>query len=263
MTLEADALEARIGELRAAVRRSMAAGDRATARRLRAELREAERSWDAAVLGGGPPARPGPQVREQALRALDVLGAPAAPRLVAAVHAALHGGDITGSRLANLRRDEERAFRSAPHARAHYVCAALTADLLAPARGLLTVGSWPLERRVVGRLSARTDFLTAAIRLAGHPRHGEPAVQRLLWRFAANIPGASGGALGTVDAAALAAAAQAELDVHLGADRRERAAAAARAARLGDAERLFGHRLRALRAASGGLPHDPSDGERR
>ncbi|MGW2311076.1 hypothetical protein ACWCOU_23785, partial [Actinomadura luteofluorescens] len=48
-----DELETRIAELRAAVRRAMAAGDRARARELRAELRGAETAWDDAVLGDG------------------------------------------------------------------------------------------------------------------------------------------------------------------------------------------------------------------
>jgi hypothetical protein len=130
--------------------------------------------------------------------------------------------------------------------------AALTADLLAPARGLLTVSTWPLEQRIVGPLSPRTDFLTAAVRLAEHAGRGTPSpdVQRLLWRFASNIPGAVTGTVGTADPARLAEAARAELDVHREPDRRRREAAAARARdRLDDAERLFGSRLRAVRAA--------------
>ncbi|WP_285700042.1 hypothetical protein [Actinomadura sp. NBRC 104412] len=49
-----EALEARIADLRAAVRRAMATGDRARARELRAELRRAEHAWDEAVLGENP-----------------------------------------------------------------------------------------------------------------------------------------------------------------------------------------------------------------
>ncbi|WP_131762752.1 hypothetical protein [Actinomadura fibrosa] len=193
-------------------------------------------------------------------QALTLLGAPAAPRLIGSVHAAFFSGDIAGGRLTSLRRDEERSFRTAPYARPYYLCAALTADLLAPARGLLTVSTWPLERRIVGPLSPRTDFLTSAIRLAEHAGRGTPSpdVQRLLWRFASNIPGAVTDTVGTVDPAVLAEAAREELDVHLEADRRRRASAAGRAReRLDDAERLFGSRLRALhesgtrRAATG------------
>ncbi|MGK5550076.1 hypothetical protein ACSNOI_00535 [Actinomadura kijaniata] len=285
-------LEARIAELRTAVRRAMATGDRQAARAHRAELRAAERAWDEAVLGdtalgdaelggpapdetapdetaGGAPsgARPAPApppraavprglvpVRERVHQALTLIGAPAAPKLIASVYAAFLPGQLPAARLTSLRRDEERSFRSAPYARPYYLCAALTADLLAPARGLLTVSTWPLEQRISGPLSARTDFLTAAIRIAEHAgrRPDSPDVQRLLWRFAANIPGAATGAVGTVEPGALIAAARAELDVHAETDRRQRRRAADRArAQLDDAGRLFGARLRAMRSATG------------
>lgn len=268
-----DALEARIAELRAAVRRAMAAGDRSGARALRTDLRRAEQQWDDAVLGGGDepgeraPARDKRKgddhdghprrgllpVREQVHQVLTLLGAPAAPKLIGPVYAAFFPGEVAGSRLTSLRRDEQRSFRTAPYARPFYLCAALTADLLAPARGLLTVSTWPLEQRIVGPLSPRTDFLTSAIRLAEHAGRGTPSpdVLRLLWRFASNIPGAVTGTVGTVDPAALAEAARAELDVHRDPDRRRRESAAGRArAQLDDAERLFGSRLRALHATA-------------
>ncbi|TDD72516.1 hypothetical protein E1293_32670 [Actinomadura darangshiensis] len=251
-----DELETRIAELRASVRRAMASGDRQKARELRAELRRTESAWDDAVLGGGSgdpeEGRGLLPVREQVHQALTLLGAPAAPKLIGSVYAAFFPGAIPGSRLTSLRRDEERSFRTAPYARPYYLCAALTADLLAPARGLLTVSTWPLEQRIVGPLSPRADFLSSAVRLAEHAGRGapDPGVQRLLWRFASNIPGAVTGTVGTVDPAALAEAARAELDVHRDPDRRRRESAAARAReRLDDAERLFGSRLRALRAA--------------
>ncbi|MFA1551247.1 hypothetical protein [Actinomadura chokoriensis] len=253
-----DELERRIGELRAAVRRAIAAGDRREARHLRAELRKAEKAWDDAVLGEPAPAPRGEgergllPVRDQVHQALTLLGAPAAPKLIGSVYAAFFPGEIPGTRLTSLRRDEERSFRTAPYARPYYLCAALTADLLAPARGLLTVSTWPLEQRIVGPLSPRTDFLTCALRLAEHAGRGTPSpdAQRLLWRFASNIPGAVTGTVGTADPAVLAEAARAELDVHREPDRRRREAAAARAReRLDDAERLFGSRLRAVRAS--------------
>ncbi|GAA0591159.1 hypothetical protein [Actinomadura livida] len=262
-----DELETRISELRAAVRRAVAAGDRSNARELRAELRRAEQAWDDAVLGeGGADAGAGDRadrdrdggprgllpVREQVHQALTLLGAPAAPKLIGSVYAAFFPGGVPASRLTSLRRDEERSFRTAPYARPYYLCAALTADLLAPARGLLTVSTWPLEQRIVGPLSPRTDFLTSAVRLAEHAGRGTPSpgAQRLLWRFASNIPGAVTGTVGTVDPAVLAEAARAELEVHREPDRRRRASAAGRArAQLDDAELLFGSRLRALRDA--------------
>ncbi|MDL4770628.1 MULTISPECIES: hypothetical protein [Thermomonosporaceae] len=310
MSTAPDVLEARITELRAAVRRAVSGGDRRAARELRAELRQAESDWDDAVLGegagglsGADALEAGPEeavhvrdtgssglgrgeaarpsgagsaelsvvgdtrasgssrrgmlpVREQVHQALTLLGAPAAPKLIGSVYSAFFPGEVAGTRLTSLRRDEERSFRTAPYARPYYLCAALTADLLAPARGMLTVSTWPLEQRIAGPLSPRTDFLTAAIRVAEHAGRGgaRPAasVQRLLWRFASNIPGAATGTVGTVDPADLMEAARAELDVHREADARQRARAAERArAQLDDAERLFGSRLRAMRRAAG------------
>jgi hypothetical protein len=272
-----EALEARIAELRAAVRRAMAGGDRTEASRLRTELRTAENDWDDAVYGEAgtegatePERAPAPArtrgaerglvpVREQVHQALTLIGVPAAPKLIGSVYAAFFPGEIAGTKLTSLRRDEERSFRTAPYSRPYYLCAALTSDLLAPARGLITVSTWPLEQRVVGPLSARTDFLYAALRVAEHAGRGggapSPGVQRLLWRFAANIPGTPGGASGAaVDPGALADAARAELAVHSEADGLHRREAAGRAgARLDDAERLFGSRLRAMRAASSGM----------
>ncbi|WP_019630477.1 hypothetical protein [Actinomadura atramentaria] len=229
--------------LRTAVRRAVAAGDRTDARRLRAELRAAERARDAAA----PPPEHVPRVplRERVHRVLALIGVPAAPKLVGAVHHAfLDGPGLSVPRPADLRRAEERAFRSAPDARPYYVCAALTADALTPARGLLALSTWPPETRMIGPRSARTDFLTAAVRVAEHAaRLGPDRAERLLRRFAANIPGAAAGGVGTVDAAALAEAARAELAVHAAADARDRARAARRAAaRLDAAGLLFGAR---------------------
>ena len=91
-------------------------------------------------------------------QALTLLGAPAASRLIVAVHDAFYAGRLPGARLTSLRRDEERSFRSAPYARPYYVCAALTADLLAPARGLLVLSTWRMDRRIIGPLSPRASI---------------------------------------------------------------------------------------------------------
>lgn len=249
-----EVLEERIIHLRQQVRRAMAAGERARVRGLRAELRAAERAWEEALEprfefefeASGPP-----PVRESVHRALSLLGVPAAARLIVAVDEAFHGGGLLGERLTGLLRDEERAFRAAPHARPYRLCAALTADLLSPARGLIAVSTWPLEVRVVGPLSARTGFLTSAVRIAEEiirlresGTDAAPAAYRLLTRMARNIPGAVEG-YGPADPATVIAAARAELAVHEPADRARRSAAAARAAhRLDPAEQLFGARLR-------------------
>jgi hypothetical protein len=205
----------------------------------------------AATPAGGPLL----PLREQVHQALTLLAVPAAPRLVSAVHEAFFAGLIPSVRLTSLRRDEERSFRSSPFARPYYVCAALTAELLAPARGVLAVSTWPLDRRVIGPLSPRVNYLSAAIRVAEsflRIQSPGPAAQRLLWRFAANIPGATDGAR-NMDPAKVARAAQTELEIHADDDRTARTAAAARARRqLDDVEQLFGSRLQLTRQASTG-----------
>ena len=50
-----DALENRIAELRRAIRSALAAGEQDRVRELRAELRRAERSWDALVTPADRP----------------------------------------------------------------------------------------------------------------------------------------------------------------------------------------------------------------
>jgi len=279
MTKEMQELERRIDSLRAEVRRAMTGGDRARATALRAELRQAQRQWDdsldeieaelppEAELAPEAGAEQGPRVsrsagarspllpaREQVHQALTLLGVPAAQRLIVTVHDAFFAGELAGARLTSLRRDEERSFRSAPYARPYYLCAALTADLLAPARGLLAVSTWAMDRRVVGPLSPRVDFLSAAIRIAeriqelNNDNSGANAdSRRLLWRFAANIPRAASG-IATMDPREIISAAKAELSIHEQADSDQRAASANRArVQLDDAEQLFGTGLQLIR----------------
>jgi hypothetical protein len=269
VTEHLEALERQIETLRAEVRRALTCGDRDRAKGLRAELRAAERAWDdsLAALDAEAPspgasaaersAGPGGGVllpaREQVHQALTLLGGPASPRLVVAVHDAFFAGSLAVARLTSLRRDEERSFRSAPFARPYYICAALTADLLAPARGLLAVSTWPMSRRIVGPLSPRVDYLTAAIRIADRFRdfpdvNGEARL--LLWRFASNIPRASDD-VSTMDPDEITAAARAELAVHESADSGLRGEAAKRARdQLDDAEQLFGSGLRLAHRAN-------------
>ena len=188
---------------------------------------------------------------------------PAAPKLIATVHEAFFGATFPTTRVTSLKRDEERSFRTAPFARPYYICAALSADYLAPSRGLLAVSTWPLELRVIGSLSPRVDFLTAAIRVAeAIERIPEPpaAARRLLERFAASVSGAispGGGA----DPAAVSEAARAELAVHRDADTRVRRAAAERARGLHHAEQLFGTAAFRDRAGDGADAEDGTDGQ--
>jgi hypothetical protein len=184
-------------------------------------------------------------LREQVHQALVLLTVPAGPRLIIAVHEVMLTGAVPAARLTSIRRDEERSFRAAPFARPYYLCAALTADLLAPARGLLAISTWSMDRRIIGPLSPRVDYLTAAVQIAENVRRNpapEAAAMRLLWRFAANIPGAA--TTWPAKPADVATAAKAELEVHADADAKARRSAAARARRqLDDAQQLFGSRL--------------------
>jgi len=281
-----EVLERRIDELRVAVRQAVLAGDRALAARQRSALTSAERAWEdaleeaAAQTEADPLARAGPvargsvaqgkaaqsraaepparsgsllPLREQVYEALSLLQVPAAPKLIATVHEAFFGATFPTTRVTSLKRDEERSFRTAPFARPYYICAALSADYLAPSRGLLAVSTWPLELRVIGSLSPRVDFLTAAIRVAeAIERIPEPpaAARRLLQRFAASVSGAIS-AGGGADPAAVREAARAELTVHREADAKARRVAAERARGLQHAEQLFGTAMFRDRAGDG------------
>jgi hypothetical protein len=269
-----EALERRIDELRVAVREAVLAGDPALASARRGELKRAEQSWEDALAATAPaaaapaaavpadavPASAVPQalappepagsllpLREQVYEALSLLHVPAAPKLIATVHEAFFGSTFPTTKVTSLKRDEERSFRTSPFARPYYICAALSADYLSPSRGLLAVSTWPMERRVIGSLSPRVDFLTAAIRVADAiERIPTPPLtaRRLLQRFAASIPGASGESRDQVNPGVVRRAADAELSVHADADSRMRKEAADRARKqLADAEQLFGTRL--------------------
>lgn len=186
-------------------------------------------------------------VREQVYQALMVLGAPAAPKLISAVHEAFFAEEIVTTRLASLRRDEQRSFETQPFARPYYICTALTHDRLIAARGVLAVSLWPLERRIIGPLSPRVDFLTHAIaiteqvsRMSQAGQTPSVAATRLMRLFAANVPGAGDAFSGPVPER-IRRAAESELAVHASADTAQRAKSAARArARLSDTQVLFG-----------------------
>jgi hypothetical protein len=250
-------LERRINELRTAVRRSLMSGDRVQTRALRADLRQAESAWESALADledQGHGVRPVERavtaqagsllpLREQVHQALTLLTVPAAPKLIIAVHEAFFSGEMISARLTSLRRDEQRSYESAPNARPYYLCAALTHDLLTPARGLLAVSTWSMADRIVGPLSPRVHYLKSAIRVAEYiARLDDPGpATRLLWRFSANIPGASEGAMSPDT---VARTARAELVIHDEADQYEREESGRRAVtQLPAVQQLFGSRL--------------------
>ncbi|EWC64449.1 hypothetical protein UO65_0056 [Actinokineospora spheciospongiae] len=266
-----DVLEKSIADLRRAIRDASAVGDAERAGMLRAQLRRAERAWDTLIDVDPAPVAPAVEIpprtgatgallpaREHVHRALTLLRAPAAPKLIVNVHEAFFSGELPPTKLSSLRRDEERSYRSAPGARPYYLCPALAHDLLAPARALLTLSTWPLERRIIGPLSPRVDFLGSAIRVGEAVLAATPSTDnaghlatRLLRRFATNIPNALPHSHGSraqsdpLDPERVIDAAHAELEVHLDADHRTRVESATRARKqLRDDEQLFGTRLR-------------------
>ncbi|MFI2640597.1 hypothetical protein [Streptomyces sp. NPDC018610] len=280
MTASLEDLEERLSELRARLREARRARDAAAVSRIRGELREAEAAWEKALdaeeatetaageqrvpplaapprrAPAAPPSRSATRekrslhgavpVREQVHQSLTLLGAPAAPKLISSVYEAFFSEPLVATKLASLRRDEERSFSAQGYARPYYICAALTHDRLTPARGLLAVSVWPLERRVIGPLSPRVDFLTHAIgtaeqiqRLTGAGHPPSDAAWQLLRRFALNIPGAYDN--DDLDPARVISAAHTEAAVHQESDDAERGAAADRArTRLSDTQQLFG-----------------------
>ncbi|GAA2248860.1 hypothetical protein GCM10010145_15260 [Streptomyces ruber] len=291
MAASLEELEQRLSHLRTELRGAVRARDKAETTRIRRALREAEAAWEHALESeAGPdseallPEPPVPQasattdaprrkerpthgsipIREQVHQALTLLGAPASPKLISSTYEAFFTEPLVATKLASLRRDEERSFTAQGYARPYYICAALTHDRLVPARGLLALSTWPVERRIIGPLSPRADFLTHAVgtaeqiqRLtaAGHP--APDAAWRLLRRFALTIPGAYDAAAPEADPARVIAAAHAEAAVHRQEDDQQRQAAAQRArAQLADIQQLFGAApMRdALRNAGGTLP---------
>jgi hypothetical protein len=252
-----EALEQRIDELRIAVREAVLSGEAALAAKRRGELKQTENAWEDALSAAAKtaqrPARPAQAgsllpLREQVYEALSLLQVPAAPKLIATVHEAFFGATFATARVTSLKRDEERSFRSAPFTRPYYLCAGLSADYLSPSRGLLAVSTWPMERRVIGSLSPRVDFLTAAIRVAeAIERIPDPPLtaRRLLQRFAVSIPGAATGSEASPEV--VRRAAEAELSVHADPDARLRKGAAARAAsQLTAADQFFGIKFQRL-----------------
>ncbi|GAA2463333.1 hypothetical protein [Streptomyces macrosporus] len=281
MTASLEELEERLSQLRVRLREARRARDTAAASRIRSELREVEAAWEEALdaeeaaetapdeqqvplrapaprtaRATAPPSRPALRekrshqaavpAREQVHQSLTLLGAPAAPKLISSVYEAFFGEPLVATKLASLRRDEERSFKAQGYARPYYICAALTYDRLTPARGLLAISVWPLQRRVIGPLSLRVVFLTHAIGVAeqierltaaGHPP--SDAAWQLLRRFALNIPGAYDN--DDLDPARVISAARTEIAVHQKSDDAERGAAADRArAQLTDVQQLFG-----------------------
>lgn len=189
---------------------------------------------------------PGKPLRELALDALDDLGVPAPPALIADLTAALTGARPSPSRFASLRRDEENAARRNIAARPAWVVPAISAQQLTAIPRLLSSSSWELERRIVGARSIRTNNLRIAISLSGRLAHLREAgaseaklVERLLFSFARSVPGAVEYGQ-PIDPTRTIDAARAELALIEAPDLEERGEAAAKLAGAGPQVRLWG-----------------------
>lgn len=190
--------------------------------------------------------KPGKPLRELALDALDDLGVPAAPALIADLTAALTGDRPSPSRFASLRRDEENAARRNIAARPAWVAPAINAQQLTAIPRLLTNSAWEMERRIVGARSIRTDNLRTAISLSSRLAHLREAgaheakqVERLLFSFARSVPGAVKHGQ-EIDTQRTIDAARVELAPIEAEDLEERREAAAKLAGAGPQVRLWG-----------------------
>jgi hypothetical protein len=91
---------------------------------------------------------PGPPIRKVVLAALDELGWPQNARFLEEYLWAKRQLQLDSRAFASLRRDELRAWRRAPGARAAYIVPALNPDGSANPRWL-TSSAWDLSRRVI------------------------------------------------------------------------------------------------------------------
>lgn len=262
-------LETRMQQLLHAMTQARLQGDDAQVVALREDLKRTQAYWASLVLpdteatqpqpppdpaAAPQPAAPRPArgtlpLREQVYQALTLLTVPTAPKVLSQVHEAFFAQPLNTARLTSLRRDEERSYRSSSSNRTYYICPALTCDLLSPARALLALSSWPLEQRLVGPITHRVHFLTAALRIADAAEQrtdddtSAGPLRRLLEHYSHNIPGYPA-THGPVDLDVLRAAAKDELAVHVQDDANTRADAAERARKqLDDADQIFGHTL--------------------
>jgi hypothetical protein len=206
----------------------------------------------------GPGFDTAPPVREQVAAALRILSRPASVSLIRDVAGARFGEKIQASRLASLRRDEQRSWLATHRpggssgrslARPVYIIPALTYDRFAPVRGMLALSSWSLETRLVAPASPRVDILHVILRLVDELEHSAdapwaPDVRRLVWRFGRSVAGAIEGR-GEFTYAQVRDAAERELRQIAEGDTAERREAAERArSQLDEETMLFGVTLR-------------------
>ena len=128
---------------------------------------------------------PGPPIREVVLDALGELGWPQNAGFLEDYLWAKRQLQLDSRAFAPLRRDERRAWRHAPGARAAYVVPALDADGSANPRWL-TSSAWDLDRRVIA--SPETERLLDLQKIAAlRVRGSRGPLGTLLERYAKQI----------------------------------------------------------------------------
>lgn len=239
---------AEVAKLQDQVSRAVETGASVEVERLMALLAAAERRRNRLVRSqlpkdDGPTYATEPPLREQVIRALALLGRPASLTLITDVARARWGEYLPPARMASLRRDEARSYKSAPGQRPVYVAPALSSDRFAPARGVLALSSWSLAERILAPASPRVDLLVILIRLidempAAKDAGAGDALSRVIWRLARTVPDAVGE---NFDLGQVAGAARTELEVLGPDDRAERDDAADRARQqLDELDQIFG-----------------------
>ena len=187
----------------------------------------------------------GPSARSSTIAALAELGVPTSPRALADYAFARFGTKIDHRALPSLRRDEVRAWASTRSNRAVYIVPALEGNRFLPVRAKLTLSEWPIERRLIGPWSERTDHLRATLQIAKQVlwlKRVEPSagkrLEMLLAAYAASVLGAAQ-PRGSLDIAQVEKAANGELAEIGEADLRWRSEAAERARSFLNEEQLL------------------------
>lgn len=129
--------------------------------------------------------QPGPPIREVVLAALNELGWPQNARFLEEYLWAKHQLQLDSRAFASLRRDELRAWRRSPGARAAYIVPALNRDGTANPRWL-TSSAWDLPRRVVASPETERLFDLEKI-LALNVRGSRGPLDALLERSVAQV----------------------------------------------------------------------------
>jgi hypothetical protein len=220
---------------------------RKQARKIASDTQKRESMPAAASVKEGvqPGADRGLGARAATIAALGELSVPSSPRTIADYAWARYGTRIDHRALPSLRRDEARSWSSTKSIRPVYVVPALEGNRFLPVRAKLALSDWPLERRMLGPWSERTDHLRATVHVAKQLawlRNADPqAAARLELLLATYVASSFGTAQNdkSLDPAKVERAASAELETLGESDSRWRIDAAERARSLLSEEQLL------------------------